>query len=163
MIEFLASGSTIQRWWSDQRMWLMRGLTCFAFGMVQFGMNQIGLSTPGFSLTNKAMEDEQSELYDQGIFGFSVESPFFVPLGTAAIVNLSSLVVGMVKATRRERGFGEMFVQLFISAFAVANGWPIIEAMFVRRDRGKMPRNVTLVSIVLAGLLWVIGYFVLAG
>lgn len=162
IIEFLASGSTIQRWWSDQRIWLVRGLTAFVFATVQFAMNLIGLSAPGFNLTNKTTEDEQSERYDKGIFDFSTASPFYVPLGTAAIINLSSFVVGMLKAARTEEGLGEMFVQLFISTFAVANCWPVIEAMFVRRDGGKMPINVTVISILVAGLLCILGYFVLA-
>ncbi|XP_019054538.1 PREDICTED: cellulose synthase-like protein G3 [Nelumbo nucifera] len=32
-IEFTLAGSTIQRWWNDQRMWLIRGVSSYLFGI----------------------------------------------------------------------------------------------------------------------------------
>lgn len=160
LIEFMKAEGTIRRWWSDQRMWMIRSLTSFSFGTMEYGLNQMGVSAPGFSLTSKVMEDEQNALYDKGVFYFGVPSPFFAVLGTVAIMNLGSLVVGVFKATRKEEGFDEMFMQLFISGFAVLNCLPVIEAMFIRRDGGKIPRKITNISILLAGLLCSFGYFI---
>ena len=141
---------------------MARGLTSFASGTIQLVINQMGLSAPGFSLTSKVLEEGQSELYEKGVFNFGVASPFFVSLGTVAILNLASFLLGILKAVRKEGVFDEMFAQLFISSFGVVNCWPVVEAMFVRRDGGKMPRNVTFVSILLAGFISSLGYLALA-
>ncbi|XP_008807239.2 cellulose synthase-like protein G3 [Phoenix dactylifera] len=160
LVDFLRAEGTIHRWWNDQRMWMVRGVTSFPFGTTQFVLNHVGISTPGFNVTSKVTEEEQSERYDKGMFDFGgVASPFFVGLGTVAIVNLSSFLMGIARAARIEGVFDEMFVQLFLSGFVVANCLPIYEAMFLRKDAGKMPGNVTLISILVAGFLHLIGYF----
>lgn len=160
LIDFLASKGTFNRWWSDQRMWLIRGITSYPFGATQFALKQIGIPAPGFNVTSKIMPDEVSKRYKDGIFEFGIVSPFFVSLGTVAIVNMFSLIIGMANAVRKERSFDEMFVQLFLSAFVVVNSWPIYEAMFLRKDGGRIPRRVTGISILLAGILYfLISYF----
>ncbi|RWW46713.1 hypothetical protein BHE74_00047341 [Ensete ventricosum] len=160
LLEFLAADGTMGRWWSDQRMWMIIGLTSYLFGTVQFVLKKIGISAQGFNVTSKVMEDEQSKRYEKGAFYFGVESPFFVVLGTVAAVNFSSLVVGIARAATTEGGFDELFVQLFLSVFVTANCWPIYEAMFLRSDGGKLPRNVTVISLVLAGFLHCIAYLI---
>ena len=142
-------------------MWLIRGLTCLPSSTMEFLLKLLGVSAPGFSLTSKVLEEEESAVYDKGLFHFGVDSPNFALLGTVAIVNLSALVIGTLKAARKEGGFDEMFVQLFLSGFSVLNCLPVIEAMFVRSDGGKMPRKVTGISFLLAGLLCSVGYFLL--
>ncbi|XP_039115832.1 cellulose synthase-like protein G3 [Dioscorea cayenensis subsp. rotundata] len=159
LIDFLASKGTFNRWWSDQRMWLIRGITSYPFGATQFALKQIGIPAPGFNVTSKIMPDEVSKRYKDGIFEFGIVSPFFVSLGTVAIINMFSLIIGMANAVRKERSFDEMFVQLFLSAFVVVNSWPIYEAMFLRKDGGRIPRRVTGISILLAGILYSISYF----
>ncbi|THU68524.1 hypothetical protein C4D60_Mb08t04790 [Musa balbisiana] len=160
LLEFLAADGTMGRWWSNQRMWMIIGLTSYLFGTVQFVLKKFGISAQGFNVTSKVMEDEQSKRYEKGTFDFGVGSPFFVVLGTVATVNLSSLVLGIARAATMEGGFDELFVQLFLSAFVTTNCWPIYEAMFLRSDEGKLPRNVTVISLVLAGFLHCIGYLI---
>ncbi|ONK69233.1 uncharacterized protein A4U43_C05F20720 [Asparagus officinalis] len=163
LIEFLMDNGTIQTWWSDQRMWMIKGMTSFASGTIQFIMNQTGISAPGFTLTNKATEEGQNDRYDNGVFDLGVSSPYFVLLGAAAALNLSSCMLGVLKATSREDFFCKMFVPLFLSAFGVANCWPILEAMFLRKDGGRMPKNITVASILVAGVICMFGYFALVG
>ncbi|XP_073109211.1 cellulose synthase-like protein G3 isoform X2 [Elaeis guineensis] len=159
LVDFLRAKGSIHRWWNDQRIWMVRGLTSHLFGTIQFALNHVGISTPGFNVTSKVIEEEQSERYDKGMFDFGIASPFFVILGTAAIVNLSSFVIGIARAARIEGVFNEMFLHLFLSGFIVVNCLPIYEAMFLRKDGGKMPGNVTLISILVAGFFYLIGYF----
>ncbi|WOL03032.1 hypothetical protein Cni_G11752 [Canna indica] len=160
LVEFLADGGSIRSWWNDQRIWMIRGITSFLFGTVEFALNKVGVSAPGFVVTSKVMEDEQAERYEKGAFYFGAQSPFFAVLGTVALVNLSSLAVGIARAAMANEVFDEMLVQLFLSAFVAANCWPIYEAMFLRRDGGKMPRKITLISSAFAGLLHWIGFLV---
>ncbi|KAJ4953069.1 hypothetical protein NE237_029901 [Protea cynaroides] len=153
LLEFLLAGGTIQRWWNDQRMWMIRGISSHLFGTIDYFLKTTGISALGFNVTTKVIEDEQSKLYDRGVFEFGVSSPLFVPLTTAAIINLISFL----------KGFGgvfiygnlrEVFVQLFISSFVVLNCLPVYEAIALRNDRGKMPTKTTVASTVLAWVLY---------
>lgn len=158
LLEFLAAEGTIRRWWNDQRMWMFIGLTSYLFGTIQFVLKKVGISSQGFNVTNKVVEDEQRERYRKGVFDFGAQSPFFVSLGTVAIVNLSSFVVGLMRAASLPGSFDELFAQLFLSACVVANCWPIYAAMFLRSDGGKMPRMITVFSLIAACFLHGIGY-----
>ncbi|KAJ4952779.1 hypothetical protein NE237_029611 [Protea cynaroides] len=153
LLEFLLAGGTIQRWWNEQRMWMIRGISSHLFGIIDYFLKTIGISALGFNVTNKVIEDEQSKRYDHGVFEFGVSSLLFVPLTTAAIINLISFLKGLARVfiygnTR------EVFVQLFISTFVVLNCWPVYEAIALRKDRGKMPTKITVVSTLLAWVLY---------
>ncbi|URE31632.1 cellulose synthase-like protein [Musa troglodytarum] len=158
LVEFLADDGTIGRWWSDQRMWMIKGVTAYLFGSIQFALKKIGISAAEFNVTSKVMEDEQRERYGRGAFDLGVQSSFFVALGTVAVVNLSSLVVGIARAATTKGFLHEQFAQLFLSGFVAANCWPIYEAMFLRSDGGRMPRTTTVISLIVAGLLLVLGF-----
>ncbi|KAJ0986133.1 hypothetical protein J5N97_004489 [Dioscorea zingiberensis] len=163
LTEFIIGGSTFWRWWNDQRMWMIRGVTSFIFGSIEFTLQSLGISTSGFMVTNKVMGDEQSERYKKGMFEFGVASPLFVPLGIVAIVNLSSFAVGFAEVLRKEVSFDEMFVQLFISGFVMVNSWPIYEAMFLRKDGGRMPKIITILAICMTLLLVSLSLFIFRG
>ncbi|KAB1215438.1 Cellulose synthase-like protein G3 [Morella rubra] len=153
-LDFVLSGGTVQRWWNDQRIWMIRGLTCYLFGLVEFSLKSIGISTQGFNVTSKVLDDEQSKRYEQGLFEFGVPSPMFVPLTIAAIINLVSLVKGLMWVLLGRSKLEGLFVQLLIAGIGVVNCWPIYEAMVLRSDKGRMPLRTTIISTFLAsGLL----------
>ncbi|XP_050268946.1 cellulose synthase-like protein G3 isoform X2 [Quercus robur] len=155
LLEFILEGGTIQRWWNDQRMWMIRGLSCFLFGSLEYFLKYLGISTTSFNVTNKVVDDEQSKNYEQGIFDFGVPSPMLVSLTMSAIINLAALVRGLTEAFMG-RKLEEMFVQMFIAGFVVVNSAPIYEAMVLRSDKGRMPIKTTVVSIFLALALYVL-------
>nr|XP_023881279.1 cellulose synthase-like protein G3 [Quercus suber]POF22915.1 cellulose synthase-like protein g3 [Quercus suber] len=155
LLEFVLEGGTIQRWWNDQRMWMIRGLSCFLFGSLEYLLKHLGISTTGFNLTSKVVDDEQSKRYEQGVFDFGVPSPMFVPLVMAAVINLAALVRGLTEAFMG-RKLEELFVQVFIAGFVVVNSAPIYEAMVLRSDKGRMPTKTTSFSIFLALALYVL-------
>ena len=155
LLEFVLEGGTIQRWWSDQRMWMIRGLSCFLFGSLEYLFKHLGIPTTGFNLTSKVVDDEQSKRYEQGYFDFGVPSPMFVPLVMAAIINLAALVRGLTEAFVG-RKLEELFVQVFIAGFVVVNSAAIYEAMVLRSDKGRMPIKTTSFSIFLALALYVL-------
>uniref|UniRef100_A0AAU8GRF2 Cellulose synthase-like protein G3 n=1 Tax=Anoectochilus roxburghii TaxID=569774 RepID=A0AAU8GRF2_9ASPA len=149
-IEYIEFGGSFWKWWNDQRMFLIRGATAYAFGTLEFVLNRIGVSAPGFNVTSKSQEEEENKLYDNGMFAFGKSTPFFISLGTIATVNLISLIYGLTKAARTAGAADEMFLQLLLCGFVAANSWPVYKAMFVRKDGGRIPRNVTNTSILLA-------------
>ncbi|KAF8033395.1 hypothetical protein BT93_D2106 [Corymbia citriodora subsp. variegata] len=159
LVEFVLAGhnGTLRRWWNDQRMYLIRGSTCFVFGAIEYTLKSLGVATHGFNVTSKVLDDEQSKRYEQGVFEFGAVSPMFVLLALAAIVNLASLMQGLMVAVARMSGGGDaegLVLQILLAGFGVVNGWPIYEAMFLRSDKGRMPTKVTLVSAFVASLLY---------
>lgn len=158
-LEFL-SQVTLRRWWSEQRIWLIRGLTCYIFGTLEYLIQRLGISTQGFNLTSKAVDNEQSKRYCQGIFEFGVPSPVFLPLATAAIINLVAFLNGIMLVLKGEN-IGDVFVQLFIAGFVMLNCLPIYEAMIIRTDKGRMPTKTTVTSIFIALGLYLAASFML--
>ncbi|KAG5539500.1 hypothetical protein RHGRI_019895 [Rhododendron griersonianum] len=150
---FILCEGTFQRWWSDQRMWMLRGVTSYLFRSIEFLTKCLGIAAHGFNLTSKVLDGEQSKRYDQGTFEFGVESPMFLPLSTAAIVNLIAFFGGLVGVFRGGDIDG-LFVQIFLAGFVVVNCWPIYEAMVLRTDKGRMPTKTTLISTFLAWALY---------
>ncbi|KAK8493775.1 hypothetical protein V6N12_017873 [Hibiscus sabdariffa] len=158
-LDFVLAGGTVRRWWNAQRLWMMRGLTCFLFGSVDYMLKSVGIATHGFSLTSKVLDNAQSKRYGQGIFEFGVPSPLFVPLTMAAIINLFSFVLGMAGFVRgnTEEGLG---LQMILTGFIVLNCLPIYGAIALRNDAGKMPTKITVVSTFMSVLLYYISSLV---
>ncbi|KAK6162200.1 hypothetical protein DH2020_002041 [Rehmannia glutinosa] len=154
-LEFILSQGTALRWWSDQRMWLIRILSSDLFGTLEYISNHMGIAARGFNVTNKVNDHEQRKRYDEGKFEFGVSSPMFVPFSTVAIVNLVAFFGGFLQVLRG-RDLDEMFGQMVVAGFGVLNSWPVYEAMVLRSDKGKMPIKITIISLVLAWLLFVV-------
>ena len=140
---------------------MIRGLSCFLFAAVEYFLDCLGISTYGFSVTSKVdVDDEQSTRYYKGIFEFGVSSPMFVPLTMAAIINLVSFLVGLVRVVRGRNHEG-LLLQMLIAGFAVVNALPIYVAMVLRSDKGRMPFKTTVNSTCLALALYALGSLLL--
>ncbi|XP_002518853.2 cellulose synthase-like protein G3 [Ricinus communis] len=155
----LAGEGTIQMWWNDQRVWTIRGVTCLLFGSIEFFLKCLGISAQGFNVTSKVVDDEQSKRYDQGIFDFGVSSPMFVTLSMAALINLVSFIWGIARLAKGHN-FEGLLIQMFIAGYGVVNCWPVYEAMFLRKDKGKMPAKITVTAAFLTWALYIIASFI---
>ncbi|KAJ9706222.1 hypothetical protein PVL29_001661 [Vitis rotundifolia] len=160
-IDFVLAGGTVQRWWNEQRMWLIRGVTSYLFGLVEFSFKCLGFSSLGFNLTSKVVDDEQGKKYEQGTFEFGVASPMFVPLTMVAMVNLFSFLRGIIEISSGRRSMEEWFIEMFIAGFVVVNCWPIYEAMVMRKDKGRIHTKTTIISTVLVYALYTVASFTL--
>lgn len=154
-LDFILADGTFSRWWSDQRMFLIRGLTSYLFGTIELITRSLGIASEGFNVTSKVVVSEQEKRYDQGIFEFGLHSPMIVSLSAAAILNLAALLIGIAKIWG-EAWLDRLFVQVFLAGFASVNGWPIYEAMFMRSDNGRIPRKTTIISTVIVAALYAI-------
>ncbi|XP_038726102.1 cellulose synthase-like protein G3 [Tripterygium wilfordii] len=153
LIDFILEGSTVYRWWSDQRIWIIRGLSSYMFGLIEFLSRHIVSSTINFNVTSKVVDDEQSKRYDQGIFEFGVASPIFVPIVMAAMINFAAFAHGLVQVLRW-RDMEGLVMQMFLSGFLMLNCWPIYEAMVLRSDKGKIHSKVTAIAAIMAFALY---------
>ncbi|CAL5360254.1 unnamed protein product [Camellia sinensis] len=123
-LDYILAKGTFQRWWSDQRMWMVRGVTSYMFGLIEFVSKYLGIATQGFNVTSKVVDNEQGKRYDQGTFEFGVESPMFVSLAVTATINLIAFVGGLIGVLRGKNSEG-LFGQLLISGFVVLNCCPV--------------------------------------
>ncbi|KAL6349385.1 hypothetical protein AAG906_034042 [Vitis piasezkii] len=96
------------------------GLSSFSIGSVEYILKSIGISTFGFNVTSKAVEEEQSKRYKKGMFEFGVASPLFLPLTTAAIINLVSFLWGIAQIFRQGR-IEDLLLQILLVGFAMVN------------------------------------------
>lgn len=128
---------------------MIRGVSSYAFAFVQFSLQLLGISGLGFNITNKVVDEDQNEHYEQEIFEFGVSSPLFLTITTFSLINLIAFLVGLV-VSLRHGSMNQMFVQMFIAGFVVVNGWPVYGALAFRKDRGKMPIKLVITSFLLA-------------
>ncbi|KAA0044945.1 cellulose synthase-like protein G3 [Cucumis melo var. makuwa] len=154
LVEFIYVGGTFKKWWNDQRMWMIRSVSSFLFGCIELTLKSLGINPNfGFNVTSKAMDEEQNKRYKQELFEFGVFSPMFVPITTAAIVNLASFAGGLIKIWKSDGAWEHLFPQMLVTGFGVVNCWPVYGAMTLRNDEGKLPPELTFFSVSLALLL----------
>ncbi|XP_019058019.1 PREDICTED: cellulose synthase-like protein G3 isoform X2 [Tarenaya hassleriana] len=160
LLDFTLGGGTVGRWWNDQRMWMIRGLSSFFFGLVEFSLKTLKISTHGFNLTSKINDDEQTKMYEREMFDFGVASPMFLPMATAAVLNPLALVQGLFGLFTYRGGGGEVLaMELLVVGFVVVNSIPVYEAMVLRKDKGRLPKRVCCSAVILSSALYVLGYF----
>ncbi|PPS01819.1 hypothetical protein GOBAR_AA18861 [Gossypium barbadense] len=110
-LEHCVGGGTIQRWCSDQRMWMIKGLSCFLFGLTEFLLKSIGIPTQGFNVTRKAIDDEQRKRYEQGLFEFGQQGN-----GVNAIVVISFNYLPIYEAMVLRSDKGKMPIRISFTA-----------------------------------------------
>ncbi|CAN1779070.1 Cellulose synthase-like protein G3 [Linum perenne] len=160
LLDFLVVGGTVRRWWSDQRIWLLRGLTCHLLGSLEYFLNFLGIAV-GFNVTSKVVDEEQSKRYDQGMFEFDVHSPTFVLPTVASLVSLVAFIHGLATLVLRGGVVDAPIVQLLISGFGFVNFLPFYEAMCLRSDKGRMHNRTISISVALALACYTVAPFVL--
>ncbi|CAH9056808.1 unnamed protein product [Cuscuta epithymum] len=160
--DFISTDGTFQRWWSDQRMWLMRALSSYLFVGAEFIINkQVRIpALQGFNLTSKVVDKDQGKRYEQGLFEFGMSSPLFVPLATAAIINVVAFIKAATRVIISKGECWDMFmIQMFLASYGVLNAWPIFQGMMLRSDNGRMPTMITITSSCIATIIYVMFTF----
>ncbi|KAJ0092165.1 hypothetical protein Patl1_25194 [Pistacia atlantica] len=146
--EVLKTGGSIRMWRNEQRIWMIKGVTCYFYGTLNAIMSKLGLSEASFVPTNKAGDDEQTKRHHMGIFDFQTSTMFLAPLVTLIILNIVAFfwgVLGMITTGDWEK----MFAQVLLSFYILIMSYAIIEGMVVRKDTGRIPPSVTMLSAIL--------------
>uniref|UniRef100_A0A0A9DKN6 Uncharacterized protein n=1 Tax=Arundo donax TaxID=35708 RepID=A0A0A9DKN6_ARUDO len=149
LYEALSHGDTLRGWWNGQRMWMVKRITSYLYGVIDTIRKLLGLSKMGFQVTSKVSDEDEAKRYEQEIMEFGTPSPEYVIVATIALFNLVCLVGGLSQIMT---GGGNMplnvfFLQVILCGVLVIINFPIYEAMFLRKDRGGIPFSVTLASI----------------
>ncbi|AQK78897.1 Cellulose synthase-like protein E1 [Zea mays] len=149
LVESLQCGDTAVEWWNTQRMWLFRRITSYLLAAIDTICRMLGVTESGFTLTAKVTDSQSLERYKKGIMLFGSLSTMFVIITTVALLNLACMMLGVAKVLlcKGAVSLGAMFVQTVLCALIVAINFPVYEAMFVRKDSGRLPASVSVVSL----------------
>ncbi|KAK6133039.1 hypothetical protein DH2020_033194 [Rehmannia glutinosa] len=143
IVEDLLCGGTLRGWWNLQRMLLIRRTTSYFFAFIDTIYKQLGLSETSFAVTDKVVDDEVQKRYEKEIIEFGSSSTMFLMIATLALVNLFSLGYGIMKVYFSGQEALVLFmVQITISGMIVMVNLPVYEALFLRRDKGRIPSSV---------------------
>nr|XP_029116384.1 cellulose synthase-like protein E6 [Elaeis guineensis] len=156
--EALSIGYTMKQWWNEQRMYLFKRLASYSFAFIDTILKHLGLNKSTFIITAKVADDEVLKRYEQEIMEFGSPSPMFTVLATLAMLNLVCLIGG-TKRLVLDEGIGllgPMLLQFVLCGSVVLINMPVYQAMFFRNDAGCMPTSITLTSVALAMLAYIV-------
>ncbi|KAL2920422.1 Cellulose synthase-like protein E6 [Bienertia sinuspersici] len=162
LCEELVAGGSVNAWLNEQRLAMIKGVTCYAYAALECVMAVIGLrQEASFIPTNKAGEEDKSKWYQIGKYDFRTSNMFLVPIVGAVILNVTSFVGGVVTvviADHPSLSFDALFAQLLLSLYLLIISIPVIEGMLLRKDNACVPLSNTLISTMLSFFLLTLGY-----
>ncbi|KAL4567378.1 hypothetical protein LXL04_022961 [Taraxacum kok-saghyz] len=141
MREIRSTGASLRAWRYEQRVWMIKGITSHFYGTIHAIMEKLGAKEASFLPTNKVVDDDQAKLYEMGIYNFQTSSMFLVPLCSLIMLSLLTFVVGTVKIMLHRNYISEIFIQTFLSFYIVYMGYPVLEAMVLRKDKGRIKES----------------------
>ncbi|AES70600.1 cellulose synthase-like protein [Medicago truncatula] len=151
LLEFLRVGGTIKGWWNELRMWVYKRTSSYLFAFVDNMLKVFGFSNSNFIISTKVAEENVSQRYEKEIIEFGNSSPMLTLLATLAMLNLFCLVGMLLKEVVSSiRIFEAMLLQVLLSGVLVLINIPIYQGLFLRKDKGRLPRSVAVKSTTLA-------------
>ncbi|XAR49015.1 Cellulose synthase (UDP-forming) [Bertholletia excelsa] len=158
--ENFSTGGSLETWRNEQRMWMIKSVSCHLYGSLDAIMKKIGLRKASFLATNKVVDEEHLKLYQIGKFDFQTSPKLLVPMVALVILNLVSLVGGVARVFITGN-FDKLLLQLMLSAFVMAMSFPIVEGMVLRKDKGRIPNSVSMFSALVSASFLCLGSLVL--
>lgn len=159
--EILSTGASIQTLLNEQRVWMMKSVTAYTFGSLDAIMKCFGMREASFLPTNKVADDEQVALYQMGKLNFQASTMILTPIITLIILNIVSFIGGVARMFIAG-SWNETFGQVFLSLYILMVNYPVVEGMLLRKDKGRVPTPVTLLSLVITIFLLCLGHMTLS-
>lgn len=157
MREIHSTGASLKVWRYEQRTWMVKGITCHLYGSMYAIMEKLGAKEASFLPTNKVVDDDQVKLYERGIYNFQTSSMFLVPLCSLIILNLLGFLMGVIKIVFERDYIYDISIQTFISFYIISMGYPVLEAMLLRKDKGRITTSVSCYSFVFSIFILFLG------
>ncbi|XP_057527716.1 cellulose synthase-like protein E6 [Amaranthus tricolor] len=152
------SGGPIKAWLNEQRIWIVKGLSCYLYGTIECIITKMGIRKLTFNPTNKVQDNDTTYWYQMEKYDFRTSNLFLIPIVTAVTLNMACLVGGVARLNVAGN-WEAMFAQMILSIYALVMSFPVIEAMFLRNDDACIPLTTTMMSIMLTLLLLSFGNF----
>ncbi|XP_059632394.1 cellulose synthase-like protein G2 [Cornus florida] len=154
--DVLSIGGSIQIWWNQCRIWMIKSVTAYFYGTLDVILKVIGMREASFMPTNKVASDEQVRLYQMDKFDFRTSTMFLAPMVTLVILNMVSFAWGIARVILKGE-WDEIFAQVFLSFYISIMNYPIIEGMILRKDKGRISLSMTLLLPVVTSLILLFG------
>ncbi|XP_016647665.1 PREDICTED: cellulose synthase-like protein G2 isoform X2 [Prunus mume] len=156
LYEVLSTGFTFRHWVNEQRIWMMKSVTSHLYGSVDAFMKKIGMREASFFPTNKVDNVDQLKRYNMGVFDFQTSILFLAPMAALVILNMASFAVGISRVIFSGE-LDKFFIQVFIPFYVILMNYPIVEGMLIRKDKGRIPPSVTLLSAIVSLIFYFLG------
>lgn len=160
LLEVILAGGSIQTWSNEQRIWMIKSVTSHLYGSLDAIMKRISMRKASFLPTNKVVDSDHVKLYQMGKFDFRISTTVLASMVTLVVLNMVAFMAGLARAIV----FGnweKMLIQVLLSLYILIMSYPVIEGMILRKDKGRIPYSVTLLSIVFAMVFLTLGSVVL--
>lgn len=125
---------------------MIKSVTCHTFGTLDAIMKLLGLRKASFVPSNKVMDNEQVTRYEMGQIDFQTSAMFLIPMASLMILNMAALFGGVARIVA-VGNWDKMFAQVVLSAYIFVVNFAIVEGMLIRKDKGRIPASITVVSI----------------
>nr|KYP76313.1 Cellulose synthase-like protein G2 [Cajanus cajan] len=146
--EVFLTGGTLHKWINEQRIWMMKSVTCHLYGCLDALLKKVGIREASFLPTNKSEDNEQTLLYQMDKYDFQASNIFIVPMLALFTINISCFVGGVYRVFL-VGDCDKMFIQLFLAVFIIIVNYPIIEGLVIRKDKGRISKSVA-IPVILA-------------
>ncbi|WVZ24753.1 hypothetical protein V8G54_003297 [Vigna mungo] len=143
LLEVSLTGGTLHNWINEQRIWMMKSVTCHLHGCLDALLKKFGIREATFVPTNKLEDDEQNLLYQMDKYDFRASNIFIAPMLFLITVNIYCLVGGVYRVFL-VGDCDKLFIQLFLAVFIVTVNYPLIEGLLVRKDKGRISKLVAI-------------------
>ncbi|KAG9448581.1 hypothetical protein H6P81_008546 [Aristolochia fimbriata] len=152
MFEALWCGETLKGWLNMLRMNMFKRTTSYLFAFIDTLLKISGFAESSFVITAKVADEDVKRRYEQEIMEFGSSSPMFLILSALALLNLISFGGGLMEviAAKEFAAFDALGSQLLLCGSLIIIYLPVYEALFFRRDGGRLPSSVTPKSLALA-------------
>ncbi|KAK0608521.1 hypothetical protein LWI29_031895 [Acer saccharum] len=161
LYEVLASDQgSVGIWRNEQRIWMIKSVTSYLYGTLDAFMEKLGLTEASFLPTNKVEDDEQVKQYQMGVFDFRTSTMLLAPLVIIIILNMAAFACGVYRMMLTG-DWGKMLLQVLLSFYILVMNYAVIEGMLVRKDKGRIPPSVTLLSTIILVVFFSLGYVIL--
>ncbi|KAJ0034364.1 hypothetical protein Pint_24635 [Pistacia integerrima] len=158
--EVLLTGGSVLAWWNEQRMWMIKSVTAYTYGTFDAILKCLGMRQPNFLPTNKVSDNDEVTLYQLGKFNFQTSTNLLVPIVTLVVLNMIAFAGGFARMII-SGSWNELLGQVFLSFYILWVNYPIIEGVMLRKDKGRVPPSVGLLSLVLSIIFLSLGSMVL--
>nr|KAJ0206157.1 hypothetical protein LSAT_V11C500254990 [Lactuca sativa] len=136
LYEVVSTDGSIVTWWNEQRIFFIKCISALLFGCADVMMKWLGVAKANFRLTNKVVDKEKLEKYEQGTFDFEGAKMFMIPLTFMVLLNVVCFVGGM-KRVISDGNLDVMFGQIFLSWTTLLFSYPILKGLVPSKHKIK--------------------------
>ena len=140
-------------------MWLYWRTSSYLFAFIDNLLKIFRISDSTFIISAKITNEDVSQRFKKELMEFGTSSPMFTLLATLALLNLFCFLGFLMEIVPSENGVsrlcGNMMLQVMLCGFLVLINLPLYQGLFLRKDKGRLPRSLTIRSIGLALIICV--------